>query len=161
MLGLAAQAPCRSSPVTSTLGRMNIQRALLLLRVLWALPCSVVGALLGLAVVGLGGSAQRVGNTTEVALAAKQQGVPAWARRLRFFAITFGHVILGQSHEVLAELRLHERVHVRQYELLGPFFFVVYPASSLFALIRGHCPYRGNSFEKQAFAQEHGHTNAT
>ena len=160
IMRLAARAPRLRAPVTSTLGRMNSQRTLRLLRLLWVLPCSAVGALLGIAIIAFGGSARRVGHTIEVALAVKQQHAPAWACRLRFSAITFGHVIAGQSHEVLVVLRTHERVHVRQYELLGPFFFLAYPAASLLALIRGQCPYHGNSFEKQAFAQSHGPTNA-
>lgn len=139
---------------------MNTQRTILLLRLLWALPCTLVGALLGIGVLLLGGSARRVDHTIEIALAAKQQGAPAWACGLAFSAITFGHIILGQSHELLAELRTHERVHVRQYELLGPLFFLAYPASSLVALMRGQCPYRSNSFEKQAFVQAAGHTDA-
>ncbi len=134
--------------------RMNIQRVLLLLRLLWALPCTVVGFLLGIAVIGIGGSARRVGHTFEVALSVGQESTPLWARRLSFSAITFGHIILGESHEVLALLRTHERIHVRQYELLGPLFFVAYPAASLLALMQGQCPYHGNGFEKQAFAHE-------
>jgi hypothetical protein len=136
----------------------NIRRILPLLRVLWALPCSTVGALLGVAVIAVGGSARRVDHTIEVALAAEQQHTPAWARRLRFSAITLGHVIVGQSHEALAALRAHERVHVQQYERLGPLFLVAYPGASLWALIRGRCPYRGNWFERQAFAQAPGST---
>jgi hypothetical protein len=98
-------------------------RILLLLRVLWALPCSLVGALLGIVIVAVGGSARRVDHTIEVALAVEQPHTPAWARQIRFSAITLGHVIVGQSHEALAVLRAHERVHVKQYELLGPLFF--------------------------------------
>ena len=129
------------------------RRIALLLRVLWALPCSVVGALLGMAIVALGGSARRVDHTIEVALAVEQPHTLVWARQFRFSAITLGHVIVGQSHEALAALRAHERVHVRQYELFGPLFFVAYPGASVWALIRGQCPYRGNHFEKQALAQ--------
>jgi hypothetical protein len=132
---------------------MNIQRAMFMLRLLWVMPCSLVGVLFGIAVIGLGGSARRVGHTFEFALSVHQEQVPAWACRLGFSAITLGHVIVGQSHEVLAVLRAHERVHVRQYEFLGPLFFIAYSASSLFALVRGQCPYRGNSFEKQAYSQ--------
>ena len=131
----------------------HTRRIALLLRALWALPCFVAGALVGMAIVALGGSARRVDHTIEVALAVEQPHTPAWARQLRFSAITLGHVIVGQSHEALAALRAHERVHVRQYELFGPLFFVAYPGASVWALIRGRCPYRGNHFEKQAFAQ--------
>jgi pterin-4a-carbinolamine dehydratase len=97
---------------------------------------------------------------TQVALAAEQQHTPAWARRLRFSAITLGHVIVGQSHEALAALRAHERVHVQQYERLGLLFLVAYPGASVWALIRGRCPYRGNHFEQQAFAQAPAPTRA-
>lgn len=127
------------------------------LGLLWAAPCSLLGALLGLAVLAAGGSARRVGPTVEVALAERHGGVPVWARGLRFSAITFGHVIVGQSHEALATLRRHERIHVRQYERLGPLFLIAYPGSSLLALIRGRCPYRDNRFEKQAFAEASAH----
>ncbi len=138
----------------------NTLRLWLLLRVLWALPCSMVGALLGVAIMAVGGSARRVDHTIEVALAVEQQHTPVWARRLRFSAITLGHVIVGQSHEALAALRAHERVHVQQYERLGPLFLVAYPGASVWALIRGRCPYRGNHFEQQAFAQAPAPTRA-
>lgn len=132
---------------------MNAHRALIVLRLLWALPCSAVGAVLALVVICLGGSARRIGHTIEVALSASDAAVPRWARSLGYSAITFGHVIVGQSHDVLAALRPHERVHVRQYELLGPIFLIAYPASSLIAWLRGNCPYHGNHFERQAVAR--------
>ena len=120
---------------------------------LWALPCSIVGLAFCLVLVLLGGSVRRVGHTFEAALTAQHLHVPRWARQLDFAAITLGHVILGQSHEVLAVLRSHERVHVRQYERLGLFFFLAYPASSLVAWLQGRCPYAGNRFEQEAVAQ--------
>jgi hypothetical protein len=119
---------------------------------LWALPCSAIGALLALVVMALGGTARRVGRTLEVGLSVTAARTPRWAATLNFAAITLGHVILGQSHEVLAALRPHEHVHVRQYERLGVFFLVAYPASSLWAWLQGKCPYRDNHFERQAFA---------
>ena len=122
-------------------------------RWLWALPCSLIGLSLGAGALLLGGSARRVGHTIEIGLVARQQQAPRWAARLPFLAITFGHVIVGQSHEALAALRPHERVHVRQYELLGPCFLIAYPLSSLAAWLRGDCPYRGNRFEREAFAR--------
>lgn len=121
------------------------------LDIVWASPCSFVGVLLGLAVLALRGSVRRVGPTLEVALRGDERDVPAWAHKLPFAAITFGHVIVGRSHDALAALRAHERVHVRQYERLGAFFFIAYPASSLLALSRGRCPYRDNRFEREAF----------
>lgn len=121
------------------------------LAIVWASPCSFVGVLLGMAVLALRGSTRRVGPTLEVALRGDERDVPPWADKLPFAAITFGHVIVGRSHAALAALRAHERVHVRQYERLGPLFLIAYPASSLLALSRGRCPYRGNRFEREAF----------
>ena len=132
---------------------VNVHRARFLIGLLWALPCSAVGALLALVVICLGGSARRIGHTVEVGLSDNQSGVPRWARDLRFSAITFGHFIIGESHDVLAVLRRHERVHVRQYEVLGLFFFLAYPAASLLAWLRGRSAYHGNYFERQAVAQ--------
>lgn len=129
-----------------------LQRSFLLFRVLWALPCSAVGSLLGLLLICLGGTLRRADHTLEFALAPGQGQVPRWAARCRFAAITFGHVIVGQSHEVLAALRPHERVHVRQYERLGLLFFLAYPASSLMAWLQGECPYLGNRFEQEAIS---------
>ncbi len=123
------------------------------LRWLWALPCSLVGLLLALPLLALGGRGRRVGPTLELALTEQQAQLPRWTRRLPFAAITFGHVILGQSRQALVQLRPHERVHVRQYEQLGPLFLLAYPASSLLAWLQGRCPYRGNHFEQQAFDQ--------
>ena len=69
-------------------------------------------------------------------------------------AITFGHVVLGVSAEVLERCRAHERVHVRQYERWGPLFPLLYLASSAAALGRGRGLYAGNAFEREAFAAE-------
>jgi len=69
--------------------------------------------------------------------------------RIPFGAITLGHVILGQSRQVLDELRSHEQEHVRQYESWGLLFFLAYPASSLYQLLRGRNPYWCNHFEVQ------------
>lgn len=95
------------------------QRLAVLARLIWVLPCSLPGGVVGLVVLALGGSAKTVDHTVELALTHHQSAVPRWAARLAFGGITLGHVIVGQSHEGLAALRSHERVHVRQYERLG------------------------------------------
>lgn len=71
-----------------------------------------------------------------------------------FVAITFGHVVIGQSHAVLAGLRVHEHEHVRQYERWGVLFFAAYLGSSAIQWLRGRDPYRDNRFERQARAAE-------
>jgi hypothetical protein len=73
-------------------------------------------------------------------------------RNCRFCAITFGHVIIGLDHQTLARHRLHEHVHVRQYERWGVLFFPLYLASSLLQIARGRNPYLDNAFEREAFA---------
>lgn len=128
------------------------QRLAVLARLVWVLPCSLLGGVVGLVVLALGGSAKKVDHTVELALTHHQGAVPRWAAGFPFSGITLGHVIVGQSHEGLAALRSHERVHVRQYERLGVFFFVAYPAASLIAWCQGKCPYLGNYFEQEAFA---------
>jgi hypothetical protein len=69
-----------------------------------------------------------------------------------FSAMTLGHVILAVDRSTLAQLRAHERVHVRQYERWGPLFVPAYFLSSLVQLLRGRNPYRENHFERQAYA---------
>lgn len=120
-------------------------------RYVWAAPCSAVGLALALPCLLLGGTAAAVGGVLEISLAPALRRL-GW-RRLPFRAITFGHVILGTSRASLRRLRAHERIHVRQYEQWGVFFFLAYPLSSLLQLLRGRNPYRHNRFEMQAFAQ--------
>lgn len=122
-------------------------------RVLWAAPCSLVGLLALLPVIAAGGSVRRVGPTLEAALRPTQAAVPAPIARWRFGAITLGHVIVGKSHELLVRVRAHERVHVAQYERLGPLFFPAYGIASLVAWWRGGCPYLDNRYEREAFAR--------
>jgi len=117
--------------------------------VAWALPCSLVGATFGLLILLAGGSLRRVGPALECALSRRMQR-SAFVQTLPFAAITFGHVVLGTSHEELSRLRPHEHVHVRQYERLGIFFLIAYPLASLMAWARRRCPYRDNRFELEA-----------
>ena len=128
-------------------------RRLSVFGVLWALPCSLVGLTLGVFILLGGGSVRWAGCAIEFAPYRNECPSGSRFRRLPFSAITFGHVILGLSLHDLARLRAHELVHVRQYERLGPLFFIAYPASSLLAIARSQCPYRGNQFEIEAFAE--------
>jgi hypothetical protein len=127
-----------------------------LLAYLWASPCSAVGLLLGAVAIACGGSARRTGPILEVALGDA-------LRRLHwpFNAITFGHVVLGMSHDLLAALRSHELVHVRQYERWGILFFVAYPLSSAVQWLRGRDAYWHNHFEVAARAGEDVAQNAS
>ncbi len=119
-------------------------------RRLWAAPATAIGlALAGIACL-LGATARVERGVLEVAggrLASSMRFLP-WS--MRILAITFGHVVLGVSHSVLAQERIHEHAHVRQYERWGVLFFPVYLGSSGAQLVRGRHPYRDNVFERQA-----------
>ena len=65
-------------------------------------------------------------------------------------ALTLGHVVIGRDARTLEATRSHERVHVGQYELWGPFFLPAYFIAGLYALVRGRHPYFDNRFERQA-----------
>lgn len=120
------------------------------LRVAWAAPCSLVGALLGLLILAAGGTARRRGPALEIVVHRGSTPTDSRLRRLPFAAITFGHVIVATSGCELDALRAHEHVHVRQYEVLGLLFFPAYAAASLVALLRGRDPYTDNAFERHA-----------
>jgi hypothetical protein len=120
------------------------------LRYLWVLPASLVGLVFALFAYVCGARWRWVDGVLEVA-----GGILArFKRRIPFRAITLGHVIIGVEHEALARCRKHERVHVRQYERWGVFFFVLYLGSSVVAMLRKRHPYWDNYFERQAYREE-------
>lgn len=120
---------------------------------LWALPVTLLGALIVLLARASGGTVHCVDGVLEAA-----GGWPAWVLRrgLPFSgavaAITLGHVVLGVSKEAMDATRAHERVHVRQFERWGVLLLVLYPLAGLVALLRGRHPYRDNVFEREARA---------
>ena len=67
-------------------------------------------------------------------------------------AMTFGHIVFGQSISALDITRAHERVHVRQYERWGPLFLPAYFIASFYQFARKRDPYRDNPFEVEAYA---------
>jgi len=67
-------------------------------------------------------------------------------------AITLGHVVVGASQQDLDRTRIHERVHVRQYERWGPLFIPAYLLASAGIWLRGGHPYLDNPFEVEAYA---------
>jgi hypothetical protein len=127
---------------------------MLALRYAWALPATLVGVLAGLLALALGARVRIVAGTAEIGggrLAGVLRSLPAG---FRFEAITLGHVIVGIDQRALARHRLHERVHVRQYERWGLLFFPLYFGSSLWQWMRGRDPYFHNCFEQEAFRVE-------
>lgn len=114
------------------------------LRLLWAGPWSLIGLLLGAAMLVCGGRARRVQGTLEFSEGALAR-LP-----LPIDAVTFGHVILGRSEIRLDDLRAHEQVHVRQYERWGPLFVPAYLIDGAWQALRGRDAYLDNRFERAA-----------
>jgi len=129
---------------------MQTRRTIQIAKMLWASPCSLVGLIFGIIVLLCGGSVGQSSGTLEVTFRASQAPGRALARWLPFRAITLGHVIIAITRQELDRLRAHERVHVRQYERWGIFFFVAYAISSAWQLLRGRSAYWDNCFEVDA-----------
>ena len=123
-----------------------------LLRYLWAAPYTLLGLALGAVAVLFGATARRHPGVVEVFGGGVGRALARVPEPLRFSAMTLGHVILAVDRSALGQLRLHEHVHVRQYERWGPAFVPAYLLSSLMQLLRGRNPYRENHFERQAYA---------
>lgn len=123
---------------------------------IWASPASAlgIGAALLAGVVGV--KIKRVSGVLEVSLAPRRAVLCKAAACLPFAAITLGHVVIACSAEEQAAHRQHERVHVAQYELWGPFFLLAYPLESIYQLLSGRRPYQDNRFETAARAVCHG-----
>ncbi len=125
-----------------------------LLRYLWASPNTLLGLLVVLIACLTGGSARIVTGVVEVhggfATAFLRRGLPLIGSGA---AMTLGHVVLGQTADILESTRDHERVHVEQYERWGPFFLPAYIGSSVYLWLRGRDPYRENPFEKEAYGR--------
>lgn len=133
---------------------MVMSRLSSLWRYLWAAPASAAGLIAAGLACALGATARVTDGVLEIAGGRLGACAASASSRWGFAAITFGHVVIGQSHSVLAALRAHEHAHVRQYERWGIFLFVLYPASSAWQLLRGRGPYWHNTFERQARAAQ-------
>lgn len=110
--------------------------ALRTLAYLWALPGTLIGLLLGATTL------TRPQVRDGVLVFFGRRGFAALHRRLGFAAITLGHVMIA-SAPLEETLWAHERVHVRQWERLGPLMLVAYPLASV-------AGYRRNPFEAAA-----------
>jgi hypothetical protein len=116
---------------------------------LWASPASLIGLAVGCVGLVSGGEVRRVGPTLEF----WGGGVTALmkSRIVRARGMTLGHVIIGVTGPTLESIRLHEWVHVRQYERWGPLFIPAYLSSSALLWIIGRHPYLDNPFEVEAY----------
>ena len=127
-------------------------RGTVLVKYIWVLPASAIGmCAAGIACV-IGAQIRSVSGVLEVSLAPRNTVLYKAVTCLAFEAITLGHVVIACSAQAQAAHREHERVHVAQYELWGPFFLVAYPLESLFQLLQGRQAYLDNRFEMAARA---------
>jgi hypothetical protein len=123
---------------------------ILSIRLLWAAPCSLLGLLIGAAMLLAGGRMRWADGALECCLG--QGALAAWLQRHQpFAAITLGHVIVALQAEDLHRLGAHERVHVKQFERWGALMLLAYPAASLWAWLQGEDPYLANCFEQEAY----------
>lgn len=121
------------------------------IRVLWALPATLVG--LPLAALALAGGRIRVVDGAIEAHGPGLRWILSTCLPVRgVAAMTLGHIVIGCDARALEFSRAHERVHVRQYERWGPLFLPAYLAASAYAAFRGGHFYRDNCFEREAFA---------
>ncbi len=128
-------------------------RLVLVARLLWAAPYSLLGLLIALPACALGARLRRNGSTLECTGGRLGRWMLRLPNRHRIVAITLGHVILAVDTTAMQHLRAHERVHVRQYEHWGPFFDPAYLLESLWQTLRGRDAYRANRFEREAYAK--------
>jgi hypothetical protein len=131
----------------------TVGRLLFAIRRVWAFPATALGLVATLVAMAFGATARVVDGVIETAGGGTVRFVALLPRRLRFGAMTLGHVIVGIDHATLAAVREHEHAHVRQYERWGFLFLPLYLGSCLVQLATGRDPYWDNRFERQAYAQ--------
>lgn len=124
---------------------------LLVLGVLWASPWTLLGLFAGLLALATGGAMQRTGKVVEC-----YGGVLRWLLAKAPIvggasAMTLGHVVLGRSLADIERTRVHEAVHVAQYERWGLLFIPAYFGCSIWLWLRGRNPYFDNPFEREAY----------
>ncbi|MGO8744769.1 MAG: hypothetical protein ACLQNE_02150 [Thermoguttaceae bacterium] len=139
---------------------MTTRTFITILAMIWALPYTLLGMLLGLVGLCTGGRARIRGRVVEF-----YGGGVKWLLQQFFFgegamAFTLGHTVLGQTDAALDISRDHELVHVRQYERWGPLMGPAYLGCSLVLWLMRRRPYRDNPFERQAYEEGSGEYTA-
>jgi hypothetical protein len=124
------------------------------LRYVWPGLWSLLGLAIGCIICLLGGQCRVVAGTLEFSGGRLGQWAAGGVGPFGVTAFTLGHVVVGSSPAMLDALRVHEQVHVRQYERWGLLFVPAYLLSSLWCGLTGRHVYRDNVFERSAFAAE-------
>ncbi len=125
-------------------------------RYAWAFPYTAIGLTIGGIGLCTGGQARVRGRVVEFYGGGTKWFVTHLPDGQFTLAITLGHTILGQTDASVEISRHHEMIHVRQYELWGPFMGPVYFVCSFFLWIVGRRPYRDNPFEREAYEKGGG-----
>lgn len=120
-----------------------------ILRLVWALPYTLVGLALA-AVARVGGGTVGVRDGVVEAWGGPLRALPRIRLAGGIGAITVGHVVLATHEPQMRWSRVHEHAHVRQYERWGPFFVPAYLAEALIVRRRGGDAYGDNRFEREA-----------
>lgn len=123
-------------------------------RYAWVAPASLVGLAVAAPALLAGARPRVVAGAVEVCGGRLGRWIGRLPEGLRFGAMTLGHVIVGVDRAALERARVHEHVHVRQYERWGVLFFPLYLASSLWQWACGRDPYWDNRFEREAYARD-------
>ncbi|HEX4965468.1 MAG TPA: hypothetical protein VF173_31950 [Thermoanaerobaculia bacterium] len=117
---------------------------------LWAGPTTLLGLL-----------AVLLTTSTRGRFLVREGILGAWGGFAKWFlsrvgarAMTLGHVVIARGSAELDSTWNHEREHVRQVELWGPFFIPAYLLASVWAALRGGHYYRDNWFERDAVRGE-------
>jgi hypothetical protein len=125
-----------------------------LLRYLWTLPTTCIGAIFIPLCLVTGGRVRIVRGVIEVCggvvsvLLRRCVPIPGGAS-----AMTLGHVVIARDQACLDLSREHERIHVRQAERWGPFFIPAYLIASILVKLRGGDAYMDNPFEREAYGK--------
>jgi hypothetical protein len=120
------------------------------LRYAWASPATLIGLVVAFALARRGRLAL-VDGVVEAHSPLIERALTSFTVLARGAeAMTLGHVVLGRNARALELTRAHERVHVRQYEIWGPFFLPAYFLAGACALAMGNHPYFDNKFEREA-----------
>jgi drug/metabolite transporter (DMT)-like permease len=149
---IPASRPPGPSPTLVTPASAGKETTRSVFAYLWASPATLVALALFLPLAWLGGGQARwVSGVLEI----HGGGVKFFLSKLipirgGATALTLGHVVAGRDAEGIARTRAHERVHVRQYELFGPFMVPAYLALSAYIWLRGRHYYFDHPLEVAA-----------
>jgi hypothetical protein len=126
------------------------------LKMLWTLPNTLVGLVLGFLSFTWPRWDKRRALVFE-----SDRGFRKLHSKKNYVAITLGNAIVTNPDPDEETMR-HELVHVRQYETWGPLFALAYAFFWIKLSLEGKNPYRDNPFERGAREGEgEGHAAAS